>query len=60
VRRGFVAQKYADIIEALYADAASVAVTTVIRYQDGRQATLQTELSIRTVGEVLAPAAVGS
>ena len=60
VRRGFVTQKYADIIEALYADAASVAVTTVIRYQDGRQATLQTELAVRTVGDVLAPGTVRS
>jgi long-chain acyl-CoA synthetase len=48
VRRGFVAQKYGNIIEALYAEAPSVAVTTVITYQDGRQATMQTELAIRT------------
>jgi len=52
VRRGFVAQKYADIIEALFSNAPSVPVTTVITYQDGRQATLQTELTIRTVAEI--------
>jgi long-chain acyl-CoA synthetase len=50
VRRGFVARKYADIIEALYSDRDAVPVTTVITYQDGRQATLQTDLGIRTVG----------
>ena len=50
VRRGFVGKKYADIIEALYSDAPSVPVTTVITYQDGRQATMQTELAIRTAG----------
>jgi long-chain acyl-CoA synthetase len=50
VRRGFVTKKYADIIEALYSDAPSVPVTTVITYQDGRQATMQTELAIRTAG----------
>jgi long-chain acyl-CoA synthetase len=55
VRRGFVAKKYADIIEALYSDRPAVTVTTVITYQDGRQATLQTELEIRTTGR--APAA---
>ena len=49
VRRGFVAKKYADIIEALYSDRPSVPITTVITYQDGRQATLQTELAIRTM-----------
>ena len=52
VRRGFVAKKYADIIEALFSNAPSVPVTTVITYQDGRQATLQTELTIRTVAEI--------
>jgi long-chain acyl-CoA synthetase len=50
VRRGFVAQKYADIIGALFEERRSVAVSTVITYQDGRQAQLQTELTIRTVG----------
>jgi long-chain acyl-CoA synthetase len=47
VRRGFVAKKYADIIAALYSESPSVAVTAVITYQDGRQATMQTELAIR-------------
>jgi long-chain acyl-CoA synthetase len=50
VRRGFVAKKYADIIEALFSERPSVAISTVITYQDGRQAQLQTDLAIRTVG----------
>ncbi|MBI1846574.1 MAG: AMP-binding protein [Candidatus Rokubacteria bacterium] len=50
VRRGFVAKKYADIINALFSEAPSVAVTAVITYQDGRQATTHTELAIRTAG----------
>ena len=58
VRRGFVAKKYADIIEALFSTAPSVPVTTLITYQDGRQATLQTELAIKTVGERGAAVAV--
>jgi len=57
VRRGFVATKYADIIEALFSERSSVPVTTVITYQDGRQATLQTELAIRTAGRNRAPVA---
>lgn len=58
VRRGFVAQKYANIIEALFSDAGEVPVTAVITYQDGRQATLETKLAIRTMGDVprMAPA----
>ena len=59
VRRGFVATKYADIIEALFGDRATVPISTVITYQDGRQAQLQTDLAIRQVGEPAgAPAAV--
>jgi long-chain acyl-CoA synthetase len=50
VRRGFVAKKYADIIQALYSEIPSIGVTSVITYQDGRQATVCTELAIRQVG----------
>jgi len=53
VRRGFVAQKYDTIIAALYADAPEVPVTSVITYQDGRQATIETKLAIRSVGGTL-------
>ncbi len=52
VRRGFVAQKYANIIEALFSGTDEVAVTAVITYQDGRQATLETRLAIRTMDAV--------
>ena len=57
VRRVFVAKKYADIIAALYSERPAVAVTTVITYQDGRQATLQTELAIRTMTGAAEPVA---
>src|SRR5260370_1266271 len=50
VRRSFVAKKYAEIIDALFTDRPSVPVHTIITYQDGRQATMQTELAIRTAG----------
>lgn len=51
VRRGFVTQKYDTIIAALYGDATAVPVTSVITYQDGRQATIETRLVIRSVNE---------
>ena len=49
VRRGFVAQKYENLIEALFSGAKEVPVTSIITYQDGRQATLETQLAIRHV-----------
>ena len=49
VRRGFVEQKYEDIIEALFSDVDEVPVTSVITYQDGRQTTMETKLTIRNV-----------
>jgi long-chain acyl-CoA synthetase len=53
VRRGFVAKKYENIIEALFSEATAVPVTSVITYQDGRQATIETKLTIRSVEEAL-------
>ncbi len=49
VRRGFVEQKYENIIEALFSDVDEVPVTSVITYQDGRQTTMETKLTIRSV-----------
>jgi long-chain acyl-CoA synthetase len=49
VRRGFVAQKYTDIISALFSDVDELPVSTVITYQDGRQTTMQTQLRFRSV-----------
>jgi long-chain acyl-CoA synthetase len=51
VRRGFVAEKYANLIAALFTDTAEVPVTSVNTYQDGRQATLETKLAIRSVDD---------
>ena len=47
LRRGFVEQKYKDIIEALYTEADSVDVEGVIKYQDGRTQEIRTTLKIR-------------
>ncbi len=49
VRRRFVAQRYDDIISALYSQNDHLDVETVITYQDGRTATLQTRLHIETL-----------
>jgi long-chain acyl-CoA synthetase len=52
VRRRYIAQKYADIIDAFYEEKPEVKVKTVITYQDGRQAEIEYTLPIRTVESV--------
>jgi long-chain acyl-CoA synthetase len=54
VRRWIVVQKYVSIIEALYSEAAFVPVVAEVTYQDGRRATLETTLRIRSVAEPVA------
>jgi long-chain acyl-CoA synthetase len=47
VRRGFIAQKYAALIEALYGDADHVAVQAQVTYEDGRTGTIRADVRIR-------------
>ncbi len=49
VRRGYVAQKYATLIEALYGEADHVPVEAQVTYEDGRTATIRADVVIRTV-----------
>ena len=49
VRRKFVAEKYAPVIDAFYAGGNQVDLTTTITYEDGRQATIQSHVSIEEV-----------
>ena len=49
IRRGFINEKYKKEISGLYSDAEELPIETVIRYQDGKTATLRTNLIIRTM-----------
>ena len=49
IRRRFIAEKYADLIEALYSDRDSVEVKAKITYEDGRTTTINAKLKIREV-----------
>jgi len=53
LRRGFVHQKFAREIEALYGDEPSVFIESAIRYQDGRTTKIKADLEIRRVREAL-------
>jgi long-chain acyl-CoA synthetase len=46
VRRGFVAEKYAVLIEALYADKPSQYIETQVKFEDGRTGVVNADLRI--------------
>jgi long-chain acyl-CoA synthetase len=49
VRRRYVAEKYAAVIEAFYAGGRAVELTTAITYEDGRQGSLRSTVTIEDV-----------
>ena len=46
VRRGYIAQKYAPLIEALYGERAHVEVEAKVTYEDGRTGTIRADVRI--------------
>ncbi len=55
VRRGYIGQKYAALIEALYGDRDRVQVEAKVTYEDGRTGTVRADVRIR---ELAAPQAM--
>jgi long-chain acyl-CoA synthetase len=51
LRRAFVEERYNDILNALYSDNDTVHIDTTIKYEDGREAHIKTDLQIRTVAD---------
>jgi long-chain acyl-CoA synthetase len=49
VRRGFVAERYAPVIDALYGGKDEVELSTTITYEDGRQAAIESRVRIEDV-----------
>ncbi|MCX8086812.1 MAG: AMP-binding protein [Rhodocyclaceae bacterium] len=49
VRRGFIAEKYAVLIDALYGGKASQYIETEVKFEDGRKGKVAAELVIRDV-----------
>ncbi len=56
IRRRFVAEKYAAIVDAFYSGESEVEITTEITYEDGRKATLTSTVVIEDVLEPAEPA----
>ena len=46
VRRGFIADKYGELVEALYSDRESCRVDAVVRFEDGRTGTIRADVKI--------------
>ena len=51
IRRRFVAEKYAAIVEAFYSRAEAVEVSAAITYEDGRKAVLRSTIAIADVDD---------
>ncbi len=51
VRRRFITEKYAAVVDAFYSGRDEVELTTAITYEDGRQATIQSRVKIEDVEE---------
>ncbi len=56
VRRGFIAEKYQPLVDALYGGKDTVHVEAQVKYEDGRTGMLSADLAIRDA-KVFAPAA---
>ena len=52
VRRGFVAQRYAPLIDALYGGAHEADISTEVTFEDGRKGMLSARVRIRDVAIV--------
>ena len=59
VRRGFVAQKYANIKEALYGDLSEVVVKASVTYEDGRTTEIERTLRIEDVEKPVMSSLIG-
>src|SRR5207247_9626588 len=56
VRRRYVAEKYAAVVDAFYAGGDAVELTTMITYEDGRQAALRSRVRVEGVDGAVAHA----
>jgi len=57
VRRRFIAEKYAILVDALYSDRGSQYVETLVKFEDGRSGVVSATLAIRDASVCAPPAA---
>jgi long-chain acyl-CoA synthetase len=56
VRRGYVAQKYAPLIEALYSGQNHCRIATEVKFEDGRRGIIEADIKIHEAKTSLHPA----
>ena len=59
IRRRFVAERYSELVDALYAGQSTCRTQTEVTFEDGRTGTIEAELRIREVAPASAPAGTG-
>lgn len=60
VRRGFVAERYKSVIDALYGGAGRVEIETEVTFEDGRKGAVRADLLIRDAATLPLPASDGA
>jgi long-chain acyl-CoA synthetase len=50
LRRGFLTERYGNIIEAMYNGQEAIQVRAPVRYQDGTEGFVETEIRVMTLG----------
>jgi long-chain acyl-CoA synthetase len=56
VRRGFIAERYAPLVKALYGGSKEADIATEVTFEDGRKGTIKARVKIRDMETVPAPA----
>ncbi len=49
LRRGFLYERYGDIIEAMYRGDDAIRVRAAVRYQDGSEGFVETEIQVMSL-----------
>ncbi len=49
LRRAFVEKRYQEIVDALYSERDAVHIDTTIKYEDGRQSHIKTDMKIVSI-----------
>ena len=59
VRRGFVAERYAALVKALYDGSKEADISTEVTFEDGRKGTLSARVKIHDMQPVPVPGTLG-